>query len=389
MKILYLITKSNWGGAQRYVYDLATSFSAKGMDCVVAYGGNGELETKLVEAGIRTVSIKSLARDISISKEIAVIKETYELVRREQPDVLHLNSSKAAGIGALIGRFCRVPHIIVTMHGAPFREDRRFFVKKLIYFFTWLTCLFAHRIITVSKQDEADIGRMFFVRKKVVTIYNGIPVDGAIPNRERAREREVHVVSIGDLTRNKGYLYGLEAIDALVKKGIPIKYTIEGEGEDRKKIEEYIAIKKLENNVKLLGRTLTTKDLLHEYDIFILASVKEGLPYVLLEAGKARIPVVATITGGVPEIVRHEETGLLVQPKDVKGLASALERLITDRKYGKELGQKLHSHIAQNFSYSKMLVETARTYGLMEKKSIEDGVAEIKEERRKGGVISA
>jgi len=383
MKILYLITKSNWGGAQRYVYDLATSFSAKGLDCVVAFGGNGELEEKLVEAGIRTVTINSLARDISLSKEIAVIRETYDLVRNEKPEVLHLNSSKAAGIGALIGRLCNVPHIVVTMHGAPFREDRRFFIKGLIYFFTWITCLFAHKIITVSKQDEADIGRMFFVRKKVVTIYNGIPVDGAIPTRERVRGRETHVVSIGDLTRNKGYLYGLEAIHTLVKKGVPIKYTIEGEGEDRKKIEEYIAIKKLEDNVELLGRTLATKDMLHEYDIFILASVKEGLPYVLLEAGKARLPVVATITGGIPEIVRHEETGLLVQPKDVNGLADALERLITDRKYSKELGQKLHSHIAQNFSYSKMLVETARAYGMIEKKSIEEGVAEIKEERRR------
>ncbi len=383
MKILYLITKSNWGGAQRYVYDLATSFSSKGLECVVAYGGDGELEGKLALMGIKTISLKSLVRDVSFSKELAVMRETYELIRNEKPDILHLNSSKAAGIGSIIGRFCGVPHIVVTMHGAPFREDREFFIKKLIYFFTWVTCLFAHKIITVSKQDEADIGRMFFVRKKLVTIYNGVTVDGLIPKRELAHGREAHIVSIGDLTRNKGYLYGLEAIDILVKKGIKIKYTIEGEGEDRKKIEEYIAIKKLENIVTLLGRKLTTKDTLHEYDIFILASVKEGLPYVLLEAGKARLPVVATITGGVPEIVRHEDTGLLVQPKDVQGLSDALLRLIMDRKYGKELGQKLHSHIAQNFSYSKMLVETARAYGLMEKKSIEDGIAEIKKERRK------
>ncbi len=383
MKILYLITKSNWGGAQRYVYDLATSFKEKGVECVVAFGGHDELEEKLTKAGIRTISLPSLTRDISLKKEIAVIREIRNLIRTEKPDVLHLNSSKAAGIGAFIGRVYGVKHIVATMHGAPFREDRRFFIRGLIYFFTWLTCLFAHKVITVSKQDEADIGRMFFIRKKVVTIYNGVTVNGELPLRENGRGREVRIVSIGDLTRNKGYLYGLEAIDMLVKKGIPVTYTIEGEGEDRKKIEEYIAIKKLENVVTLLGRTLKTKDVLHEFDIFILASVKEGLPYVLLEAGKAKLPVVATITGGVPEIIRHEDTGLLVPPKDSEGLSNALQRLINDRKFGRELGLKLHSHIAQNFSYAKMLVETAKAYGFIEKKSIEEGVAELKAEKRR------
>jgi glycosyltransferase involved in cell wall biosynthesis len=363
------------------VYDLATAFSAKGYTCKVAYGGHGELEHKLHDAHIETVSLRSLVRDISLRKESAVLYEVYKLIRDEQPDILHLNSSKAAGIGAFIGRLCGVKHIVVTMHGAPFREDRNIIFKSLMYSMTWITCLFAHRIITVSKQDEADIGSMFFLKKKVVTIYNGITVHGVPEERERPREKIAHIVSIGDLTRNKGYMYALEAIDALVKRGIPLHYTIEGEGEDRKKIESYIAIKKLEQHVTLLGRTLKTSGRLHEFDIFLLASVKEGLPYVLLEAGRAMLPTVATITGGIPEIVRHEETGLLVQPKDVQALGDALECLIRDRKSGRELGQKLHSHIVQNFSYSKMLAETAKVYGLIGKRSIEDGVMSLKESR--------
>ena len=366
MKILYLITKSNWGGAQKYVYDLATSFDEKGVDTCVAFGGHDELEKKLEEAHIKTYPLPSLTRDVSFRKEFAVAREIAALIRKEKPDILHLNSSKAAGIGAFVGRALGVPTVIFTIHGAPFREDRNFISKRLIYFFTWLTCLFSHKVITVSKQDEADIGAMFLIKKKVVTIYNGIPLNGQIPKRERPKERVIHIVSIGDLTRNKGYLYGLEAIDILVKKGIPVTYTIEGEGEDRKKIEEYIAIKKLDGVVKLLGRTLKTNHMLHEYDIFLLPSVKEGLPYTLIEAGKAMLPVVTTITGGIPEIVRHEDTGLLVQPKDSEGLSKALERIIVNRRYAKSLGQKLHSHIVQNFSYSKMLAETAKVYGLVQ-----------------------
>ena len=367
MKIVYLITKSNWGGAQKYVHDLAVSFRGKGVDTVVAYGGNGELGVALRQKGIRTYSIGAMVRDISFFKELFVIREVYRMIQAEQPDVLHLNSSKAAGIGALVGRFLGVPLIISTIHGAPFREDRNFFSKKLIYFFTWLTCLFSHKVITVSKQDEADIGAMFFMKKKVATIYNGVLVTGLPPQRVTPKSRTMHIVSIGDLTRNKGYMYGLEAIDYLVRNGHSVQYTIEGEGEDRKKIEEYIAMKKLGGVITLLGRTLQTNNQLHEYDVFLLSSVKEGLPYTLIEAGKAMLPVVATITGGIPEIVRHEETGLLVQPKDGIALAHALERIVVDRKYAKGLGQKLHSHIVQNFSFSKMVAETAKVYGLIDK----------------------
>jgi glycosyltransferase involved in cell wall biosynthesis len=365
MKILYLITKSNWGGAQKYVFDLATSFAQKGVDVVVGYGGQNELHTKLQQAGIRSYSFKNMVRDVSFSKEFLVARETYRLINQEKPDIVHLNSSKAAGIGACIARICSVPRIIVTMHGAPFREDRGFFSKRFIYFFTWITCLLAHKVITVSKRDESDIGAMFFIKHKVVTIYNGIPVHGETPERIKPRDRVTHIVSIGDLTKNKGYIYALEAITILVKKGIPITYTIEGEGEDRPKIEEYIAIKQLGNVVRLLGRTLKTNKELHEYDVFLLTSIKEGLPYVLLEAGCSMLPVVASITGGVPEVIRHENTGLLVQPKDAESISSALERLIRDRRYGKTLGQNLHSHVVQNFSYSKMLAETAKVYGMV------------------------
>ncbi len=364
MKILYLITKSNWGGAQKYVYDLAVAFNAKGHDICVASGGNGELIEKLKEKGIYTHVFPSLQRDIKIFAEIKSFFDILFFIRRKKPDILHLNSSKAAGLGVVCGRLLGVKNIIVTVHGAPFREDRLFFIRAIIYFFTWVTCLLAHRIIAVSNRDGHDLGRMFFIRKKITTVYNGIPFNGPLV-RTREKTRETHIVTIGDLTRNKGHIYGLKAINTLVKKGIPIKYFIEGEGEDRRKLEEFIHMNNLDDIVTLFGRTLTTTERLQDYDIFLLPSVKEGLPYVLLEAGRAMLPVVTTTTGGIPEIVRHEETGLLVQPKNIDQLSDAIERFITDRHFAKKVGSQLHSHVVQNFSHTKMIVETTKVYGLI------------------------
>lgn len=364
MKILYLITKSNWGGAQKYVYDLATAFSARKCDVAVAFGGSGELAEKLKEAEVRTLSLPSLTRNISLKKELQSSLELYQILKKEKPDVLHLNSSKAGGLGAFLGRLAGIRCVVFTVHGAPFREDRVFVVRGLMYFFTWLTCLFSHKVIAVSRRDAHDVGQMFFIKRKVVTIYNGIPFN-EVPRAPSSQSKETHIVTIGDLTKNKGHMYGLEAINDLVKKGYPIKYFIEGDGEDRGEIEKYIVENNLHDVVTLLGRTLKTGDRLHEFDIFLLSSVKEGLPYVLLEAGRAMLPVVSTITGGIPEIIRHEHTGLLVRPKDVHQLAHELERLMKDEKLARRLGIELHGHVVQNFSQAKMLAQTAQVYGLV------------------------
>lgn len=366
MKILYLITKSNWGGAQRYVYDLATTFSARGHEVSVATGGNGDLVNKLQSKNIPVIHLPNLIRDVRIKAEIRAFKEMYTLIKEAKPDILHLNSSKASGIGAVCGRLLGVKCIVITLHGAPFREDRPWTVKRLIYFFTWLSCLFAHKIITVSKQDEHDISVMRFLRKKVTNVYLGLLYGDLVP-RTTPKTRKTHIVTIAELHRNKGLIYALEAIDNLRNEGLDIVYSIYGEGEERKKLEEYILMKQLGDIVSLHGHVTGIADKLQDFDLFLLPSVKEGLPYVLLEAGKAMLPVVTTTTGGIPEIVRHEETGLLVAPKDVEHLTEELRRLILDRNFAKKLGQTLRAHVVQNFSHSKMLVETAKVYGLIDK----------------------
>lgn len=370
MKILYLITKSNWGGAQVYVHDLATTFQSKGHSVVVAFGGHGTLEDNLKKNGVRTVSLASMVRDISLFKEFFVIKEIYRLIKDENPDIVHLNSSKAAGIGGLLARILGVKKIVTTIHGAPFREDRNSISRKMIYFFTWLTCLCAHTVITVSKQDEADLGTMFFLKKKLKTVYLGLTYDPPQP-RTTPKDRVMNIVTVGDLTKNKGHLFGLQVMEKLRDNNVHFHYSIIGEGEERAKIEEFIAMKQLGGYVELLGYK-DARPILHEYDIYFLPSVKEGLPYILLEAGKANLPVVASITGGVPEIIRHEETGLLAQPKDVEGMYQCLLRMINDRRFAKKLGQSLHAHIVLNFAHSKMLVETAKIYGLIEGKAIKN-----------------
>src|ERR1035437_9844261 len=100
MKILYAITKSNWGGAQRHVFDLATAMKTIGHEVFAAVGGEGLLKEKLEKAGIYTYSIAALGRNTSVGKDARSFKELYSVIREKRPDVLHLHSPKAAGLGA-------------------------------------------------------------------------------------------------------------------------------------------------------------------------------------------------------------------------------------------------------------------------------------------------
>ena len=162
-KCLLVITKSNWGGAQRYVYNLATALPREEYAVSVALGGTGvadsapgELAQKLAAAKIPTHHVAAFARDVSATSDVRAFFELLALLRRERPDVVHLNSSKAGGVGALAARIAGVKKIIFTSHGLAWDEDRSPRAKKLIKLFSWCTFILCHRVIVIT-QDNFDL----------------------------------------------------------------------------------------------------------------------------------------------------------------------------------------------------------------------------------------
>lgn len=301
-KILFVITKSNWGGAQKYVYDLATALPKDTFDVSVAFGQTGLLAKKLEAARINTCPISSLQRDISVTADVKSFFELLQLFRTEKPDVVHLNSSKAAGIGALAARIARVPKIIFTAHGWPFWEQRNPISRGLMYFFSWLTALLSHNIIVVSDYDLAVALKMPLVDHKTIRIYNGIDLNSPLGSADVIRHsfpQGARITgTIGELTKNKNQVSLIEQ----AKNDLEMFVAIVGDGEDRTLLEAKIKEYGLEERVRLFG-FMTASEVLRGFDVFALPSLKEGLPYVLLEAKAAGLPIVANHVGGVGEIL--------------------------------------------------------------------------------------
>ncbi len=369
-------------------------------------------------------------------KDVRAFYTLFALLRREQPDVIHLNSSKAAGLGALAARVYLVscilqaivrhpmspiskvkrrrnnvafsspkvvhesysrtsdvergrPHntqykiqntrIIITLHGLPHIEPRPILQKWLIKLFTWFTVLLSHKTITVSRHDYEIIRKWPFCRNRAEMVHNGIDaidftqraharsyLTGHIQNTKYEIQDTSFVIgTIAELHPNKGLDTLIEAI-ALLQKIQDTRYKIQtyivGEGELRDSLASLIAACGLGEHVVLAGEIENAARLLPAFDLFVLPSRKEGLPYVLIEALHAGVPVIATRVGGIPEIVVHEETGLLVAPGDSAALAEAIARLARDGELREYYATNARAH-ASLFSHEKMITETYTLYG--------------------------
>ncbi len=387
-KILYLITKSNFGGAQRYVYDLAVHLPRGQFESTVAFGGNGELKNRLQGAGIKTIEITALERDIGIFRDVAAFFGIFRAIKETRPAVVHINSSKAGLLGVLAVFILNLHHkltaknhktkVVFTAHGWAFKEKRRPLLKKLIEYASWFTILLSDTTIVVSRDDAEKIKRFLFVRNKIKIIHNGIePI--AFLTRDKARETiaakigvkntdGLWIGSIAELHKNKGLLYALAAISALWQEKDPpgtrprILYAIVGDGEDRDELETFIHEHNLTDTVFLAGPISNAAELLQAFDLFIIPSLKEGLPYVLLEAGSAGLAIVATNVGGVPEVIDDMRSGIVVKAKRPREIGDALQFLINHPDKQKEFGEYLKQTVNKDFTLAIMLTRTVAIY---------------------------
>lgn len=373
-KILFVITKSNFGGAQRYVYEIATGLPKNDFEVVVAFGGSGLLKEKLVGAHIDTLPIKSFDRDINIKKECRSVFELAHIIRSLRPDVVHLNSSKAGGTGALVARLMGVPNIIFTAHGWPFRESRNWLWKSVVWFFSYVTVILTHHTIVVSEHDVRN-HHMPFVTQKITHIGNAMT---PIPFLTRAEAQSfiikkisfvpppdaLWIGTIGEYTRNKNLLVSIEAVHrAREQYGLNLLYILIGiDGEERPRLEEYIRVHNLSTCVFLAGFIDDARNYLKAFDLFMLPSRKEGLPYAILEAGVAGLPCIASNVGGIPEIIDEGISGLLIDPQEVNSFVRALASLARSPAERSRYGRALQKKIMSEFNTTTMITQTVALY---------------------------
>lgn len=331
-KILFVVTLNEWGGAQKYVFDLATHLPKDQFDILVAVGieGNGELIKKLSQNSIKSSAVKNLRRDIKPISDLKAFFELLQLFKNASPDVVHLNSTKAGVLGSIAAKLAGVPKIIYTVHGWVFHEPLSPFTKIFYYLAEKVTAFFKSKIICVSEFDrKIAIEKKVAKAEKLVTIHNGID-RATIKHYEKdeARKRlsvitgkelkhdKIVIGTVANFYKTKGLPYLIDAAHTLPQ----YTFLIIGEGPERQSLEKRIREKKAAN-VILAGFIPEASQYLKAFDCFVLPSVKEGYPYTILEALFAEIPIIGTNVGGMPEMLPHE---CLIPPADSGALIHKL-----------------------------------------------------------------
>lgn len=327
IKVLFVITQSELGGAQRYVLELASNLPER-YEAVIAAGkdGDGAFIESAKAAGIRTIQLKLLKRNISPLHDYFAVGELHRLLKEEAPDIVHLNSSKASIIGGLAvgSSYCSV----YTVHGWVFLElispvKQRIFASMERY-----ASNFHDGIIVLSENDFEAGRRSDIDTSKFIKIQSGVNSNSFLP-RDEARNKieEIAGTSFGNrkLILATSNFYPPKGINVLIDAMTGIKNdalaVVFGDGALRASLEKQISRLKLTETVLLPGFVKNASSYLKGADIFALPSVKEGLPYALLDAINARVPIVATAVGGVAEVLDR----VVVEPNNPGALAAGLK----------------------------------------------------------------
>lgn len=371
--ILYVITKGTWGGAQRYVYDLAVEARDRGAVVLVACGTPGELMRRLEEASVPVTLIPGLARDIRLGSDLRAFLGLMALIKRERPSVIHANSSKAGLIAGLAGRLRGVRHIVFTAHGWAWNELRPVWQKRALKVLHFLTVLASHKVIAVSNAIKSDASWMPLVQGRFTVIHLGVSPLALVP-RSEARLFIEHtaattlpltalwVGALAELHRTKGLDVLIRAFSLISAEYPEAILVLIGEGEDRGRLTALAHMLKIESRVHFMGQIKDAARILPALDVFAFPSYSEALGYAAIEAGQASLPVVASNVGGIPEIITNDSDGYLVPPGDPALLAQKIAELLKSQELRARFGTALHTRILTDFSKEVMLEKTFALY---------------------------
>ena len=397
-KILYIVTQSEFGGAQRYIFDLATNLDKSQYEVFIASGlstneadAEGGLFDRLKGTKIPSHKLKHLIRSISPIADIKAYFEIKDLIKSIKPDIVHLNSSKTGVLGSLAAKAMDVPKIIYTAHGFVFNEPMSP-IKRWIYKRAEISnSKRVNKIIAVSEYDRQTGIKTGIAEDKLITIHNGIDpkiefltkedallsLRGALYSGQRGNLNvekrpdtnnkpygDVKIAAVGStLPRNDkiigciANLYHTKGLDILIQAmtKVDAQLIIIGEGDLHSELEEQIKKLNLEDKVSLTGAIPNASKYLKAFDLFVSSSRKEGLSYTILEASAAQSTIVATKVGGTPEIIQDNVNGYLAIAVDVDNLSE---------KINLGLQKPLPSKLDSEFELDAMIKKTIEVYSV-------------------------
>lgn len=362
-RILQVITRSDWGGAQRIVESLS-----RRLDGVtdVACGPGGRLIDRLADSDV-TVHPQPHLRSAPHPADLLAYRDLRRLLADGDFDIVHGHSTKAGALARVAAARAGVPSVF-TVHGWGFYNTGYGALRPLVVRGERLLARHTDRIVCVSENDRQQ-GRAHGVLSPGVgtVIHNGIPPRSGTPDRGRLR-REFGIApgtpvvgAIARLAEQKNPLGILRATRRLRDRGHEFATVLIGSGPLSRDCRAFVEEHDMENTF-LPGFRDDALELLPEFDVFLLPSRFEGFPLTVLECLHAGVPVVAHDVGGVPEAIDDGVTGVVVPPDGVEAFINGVETLLERPERRRHMGRRAQQVAGARFTEDRMVAQYRDLY---------------------------
>ncbi|MCC6795081.1 MAG: glycosyltransferase family 4 protein [Candidatus Hydrogenedentes bacterium] len=373
IRVAHVITRMGKGGAQENTFHTVclANRDRYEVDLISGHTAHNEpsMEQTVRDAGIEIVRVKHLVRNPSPLNDLRAYNELLQIYRDRKYDIVHTHTSKAGYLGRMAAAKAGVPIIVHTPHGHIFFG---YFNKLFTRFFTKLerdAALKSSKLIELTQRGvDQHLAEGVGTRDQWTSIFSGIdlaPFDEAIRARAATRQSlgvapdEFLIGAVGRLEPVKGFSYFVRAARIVLDSMPSARFILAGDGAERESLEALAET--LGPRFQFLGMRDDVPALMAAMDLCVVPSINEGMGRVILEAGAAGTPVVATNVGGIPEVVNETVTGLLVRPRDETGIASAVLSLAADRAQRERIGIAARDHV-QKFSLARMVEKIETLY---------------------------
>jgi len=365
--VLHVAETAGWAGGETYLRTLATGLDPGRFRLSVAVPEDGPLVERLAALGVPSHRVPLADRLLSP----AALAALAGLFRRQRPAVVQSHGARSNVYTRLAARMAGVPVVLSTVHNSLFDYDVPRLRRAGYLLAERLTSPLADAVIAVSGAVARDlVGRYRLSEGKVVTIRNGIDAEAFVAGRHAGDLRAALELAPGDriigltarMTAQKGHRYLLGALPALVERMPRLRCLFVGDGPLRAELEHEAARLGVAGVCRFTGARSDVADVVSLFDVAVLPSLSEGLPFALLEAMALGKPVVATDVGGNPEVVADGETGFIVPPRHPEALARAITILLEQPLTARAMGQRGGARVRERFTLTQMHESLERLY---------------------------
>jgi len=370
MNILYVVTSLDVGGTQKMLYETIKNMDRDKYQIVVCSLKKGGIYGKILsDLDIKIISLKMNNRSglLNIFIFIPSVLKLSKIIHKEKIDIVHSWLFQANIISRISARLAGVNRVISSVRVMEQEKKWQLSIERI-------TSNLCKKIIVNSRAlKNFLLERNVADGEKIEVIYNGIEVSENTDKRKifkelGLKENEKIIGTVGRLHKQKGIEYFLESAKIILPSvGFSLKFIIVGDGPERKKLESKARRLGIKNEVLFTGIREDAINLISIMDIFVLPSLWEGTPNVVLEAMLWGKPVISTEVGGVPELIENQVDGILVKPGNPVALADAVLQALKNERESIQMGIRAKEKVKKYFSIEKMVEQTEKLYQLAER----------------------